>query len=234
MSPEVARRVIELFRLHQPPQHAKCNLSPQETRLLRAEMAIRVLIADDHRLFRDGLRRILEDRDHFEVVAEAATGIEAVELARQHRPDVAVVDVTMPELNGSRSAGAKGYLLEDTAEEGLAQAIPCVSRGEEFFSPAVAGVLATERTVVEDRYETLTERERQLYQLLGEGGSNKDIAGRLDLSLHTVETHRTRIMEKMASISSIAKDPWYFGVGFDSLSSGTYGNRCIDSRRDPC
>ncbi len=198
-------------------------------------MAIRILIADDHRLFRDGLRRILEERDHFEVVAEAATGIEAVQLAREHRPDVAVVDVTMPELNGaeatrqilkasprtavlmlsmhaderyvrrSRAAGAKGYLLKDTAEEGLTQAILCVSRGEEFFSPAIANVFSTDRVVEEDRYETLTERERQVYQMLAEGGANKDIAGRLNLSLHTVETHRTRIMEKMGlhSISEL-------------------------------
>lgn len=198
-------------------------------------MAIRILIADDHRLFRDGLRRILEDRDQFEVVAEAATGIEAVQLAREHRPDVAVVDVTMPELNGteatrqilkasprtavlmlsmhaderyvrrSRAAGAKGYLLKDTAEEGLAQAILCVNRGEEFFSPAVANVALTGRAGEEDRYETLTERERQIYQMLAEGNANKDIAGKLNLSLHTVETHRTRIMEKMGlhSISEL-------------------------------
>lgn len=198
-------------------------------------MAIRVLIADDHRLFRDGLRRILEDRDHFEVVAEAGTGIEAVELARLHRPDVAVVDVTMPELNGteatrqilkasprtavlmlsmhaderyvlrSRAAGAKGYLLKDTAEEGLAQAILCVSRGEEFFSPAVANAFSVDTGAVEDRYEALTERERQIYQMLAEGNANKDIAARLQLSLHTVETHRTRIMEKMGlhSISEL-------------------------------
>lgn len=198
-------------------------------------MAIRVLIADDHRLFRDGLRHILEDRDHFEVVAEAGTGLEAVELARLHRPDVAVVDVTMPELNGteatrqilkasprtavlmlsmhaderyvrrSRAAGAKGYLLKDTAEEGLAQAILCVSRGEEFFSPAVADAISADRNVGEDRYESLTERERQVYQMLAEGNANKDIAARLQLRLHTVETHRTRIMGKMGlhSISEL-------------------------------
>ena len=196
---------------------------------------VRILIADDHRLFRDGLRRILEDRPEFTVVAEAATGIEAVELAREYKPDVAVVDVGMPELNGveatrqilraspktavlilsmhgderyvrrSRLSGAKGYLLKDAAEEGLAQAILCLSRGEEFFSPSLAKILETSANLVEDRYEALTERERQVYQMLAEGGSNKEIATRLELSLHTVETHRTRIMEKLGlhSISEL-------------------------------
>lgn len=196
---------------------------------------IRILIADDHRLFREGLRRIIEDRPGFLVVAEASTGLQAVELAKQHKPDVAVVDIGMPELNGveatrqiqrwsaktavlilsmhgderyvrqSRLAGAKGYLLKDAAGEGLAQAILCLNRGEEFFSPGLAKILEAESGVVEDRYEKLTERERQIYQMLAEGGSNKEIATRLDLSLHTVETHRTRVMEKLGlhSISEL-------------------------------
>jgi DNA-binding NarL/FixJ family response regulator len=198
-------------------------------------MSVRILIADDHRLFRDGLRRILEDRPGFEVVAEAATGVEAVALVKRLAPDVAVVDIGMPELNGveatrqiakaspktavlilsmhgderyvrrSKLVGAKGYLLKDAAEEGLAQAILCLSRGEEFFSPNVAKLLDTEVGAVDDRYDNLTERERQIYQMLAEGGSNKEIALRLELSLHTVETHRTRIMEKLGlhSISEL-------------------------------
>jgi DNA-binding NarL/FixJ family response regulator len=87
----------------------------------------------------------------------------------------------------------------------LAQAILCLSRGEEFFSPSLAKILETGTNLVEDRYEALTERERQVYQMLAEGGSNKEIATRLELSLHTVETHRTRIMEKLAlhSISEL-------------------------------
>jgi two-component system, NarL family, response regulator NreC len=197
--------------------------------------SIRIILADDHRLFRDGLRRILEDQPGFDIVAEAATGIEAVALAKTHKPDVAVVDVGMPELNGveatrqilrvspetavlilsmhnderyvrrSKLAGAMGYLLKDTAEEGLTQAIVCLSRGEEFFSPSLARFLDGPMPIVDDRYETLTERERQIYQMLAEGGSNKEIAVRLDLSLHTVETHRTRIMDKLGlhSISEL-------------------------------
>lgn len=105
----------------------------------------------------------------------------------------------------SIAAGAMGYLLKDTAEEGLAQAILCLSRGEEFFGPGLAEHMSAYHNGKEDRYETLTERERQLYQMLAEGGSNKEIAVRLDLSLHTVETHRTRIMGKLGvhSISEL-------------------------------
>ena len=194
---------------------------------------IGILVADDHTLFRNGLRRILEEQGEFEVVAEASSGLQAVEQARQHRPDVAILDIGMKELNGIEAAaqirtaspgtavlilsmhdderyvvralkaGARGYLLKDAVEEGLIQALRALVRGETFFSPAIARMLA-ERQIenaayvdMEDRYELLTERERQLYHMLAEGKSNKDIANRLGLSLHTVETHRTRIMQKL-------------------------------------
>jgi DNA-binding NarL/FixJ family response regulator len=194
---------------------------------------IRIEIADDHAILRQGLRRILETRENLQVVAEAASGLEAVELAQVYRPDVAVVDVGMKELNGidataqiirrspqtavlilsmhsderyvvrSIRAGARGYLLKDSVEEELIQAIELVHAGRSFFSPAVAQVLsstyAREREAhhVDDRYELLTDRERQIYQLLAEGNSNKEVAARLGVSLHTVETHRTRIMDKL-------------------------------------
>ncbi len=196
-------------------------------------MAIRILLADDHTLFRRGLRRILEEHPEFCVVAEAGSGIEAIELAEKERPDVAVLDIGMSELNGVEvaehivrhwpaiavlilsmhnderyvlravKAGARGYILKDSVEEGVIQAIHCVHRGHAFFSPAVARVLRDsgardlERRTTDDRYELLTERERQIHHLLAEGKSNKEIAGRLGLSVHTVETHRTRIMEKL-------------------------------------
>jgi DNA-binding NarL/FixJ family response regulator len=196
-------------------------------------MPISILLADDHAILRLGLRRILESYPDFTVVAEASSGLQAVELARQLQPDVAIVDVSMAGLNGieataqllrrsphtavlilsmynderyvtrSLKAGASGYLLKDSVEEDLIQAIQLVCQGGQFFSPAVARLLASRRgpppvrEKVEDRYELLTERERQVYQLVAEGRSNKEIASLLGLSLHTVETHRTRIMEKL-------------------------------------
>jgi DNA-binding NarL/FixJ family response regulator len=203
-------------------------------------MSLRILLADDHNLFRQGIRRILETQPDLQVVAEASSGLEAIDLARQHQPDVAIVDIAMKELNGIEAtaqllrhsprtavlilsmysderyvvravrAGARGYLLKDTLEEGLIDAVQHVAQGQAFFSPTIGRILqeAHNRDLqgqkVDDRYELLTERERQLYHMLAEGQSNKEIASRLNLSLHTVETHRTRIMEKMG-VHSIAE-----------------------------
>jgi DNA-binding NarL/FixJ family response regulator len=196
-------------------------------------MSIRILLADDHTMMRQGLRHILESQPGFEIVAETSSGIEAVESARHLKPDVAIVDVAMKELNGIEAtaqilkhsphtavlilsmysderyvlravkAGARGYVLKNSAGDELIQAIHAVEKGQAFFSPAVGRIFqngfarlkdARETT---DRYDLLTDRERQIYQLLAEGNSNKDIANRLGLSLHTVETHRWRIMDKL-------------------------------------
>jgi len=196
-------------------------------------MPIRILIADDHTILRQGLRRILTQAPDFEVVGEASSGVEAVEQATLLKPDVAIMDIAMKELNGieatrqiARSsphtavlvlsmysdepyviratrAGARGYLLKDSIEEDLLQAIRVVHTGQPFFSPLIAKILLEGYTrgsngkQVDDRYDLLTPRERQVYQLLAEGKSNKELAHMLNLSVHTVETHRIRVMEKM-------------------------------------
>ncbi|MBZ5582869.1 MAG: response regulator transcription factor [Acidobacteriia bacterium] len=197
-------------------------------------MPVRILLADDHAILRQGLRRILESYPGFAVVAEAGTGLEAVRLAEQERPDVAVVDIAMKELNGveataqirkaspstavlilsmhrdesyvirSVRAGASGYILKDSVEDELIQAIHAVQKKGHFFSPAIAALVregcsrARKPDAAADRYELLTRTEKVVYQMIAEGNSNKEIGARLNTSVHTVETHRAHIMEKMA------------------------------------
>jgi two-component system, NarL family, response regulator NreC len=194
---------------------------------------IRILLADDHTLIRRGLRALLERQNGFAVVAEAADGRQAVEMAAAVSPDVAVIDIGMPNLNGIEAArritekrpetavvilsmhadesyvlralksGARGYLLKDSPEEDLIHAICAVHNGKAFFSPEISKMLAEDymrqmrQRGVEDSYELLTPREREILQMLGEGNSNKEVATKLNLSLHTVETHRGNLLEKL-------------------------------------
>jgi two-component system, NarL family, response regulator NreC len=194
---------------------------------------IRILLADDHTVVRKGLRLLLESQPGFEVVADASSGREAVALAEQYSPDVVVMDVAMPILNGIEAArqisansprtaivflsmhadegyvlkalksGARAYLLKDSAEHDLIAAIQAVAEGKAFFSPAISKMLVEDymrqmrERNVEDSYELLTTREREILQLLAEGKSNKDVASLLNLSLYTVETHRGNILQKL-------------------------------------
>jgi DNA-binding NarL/FixJ family response regulator len=194
---------------------------------------IRVLLADDHTLIRAGLRMVVESQPDLTVVGEADNGREAVAMAETLKPDVVVMDIGMPGLNGIEAsrqirekmpdtqvvmlsmhsdegyvlralkAGAKAYLLKDSAEADLARAIQAAAEGRSFFSPAVGKVLLEDymrklqRTGAEDSYELLSPREREILQLVAEGKSSKEIAGLLELSAYTVETHRARIMQKL-------------------------------------
>lgn len=193
----------------------------------------RILMADDHTLVRQGLRRILEEQPDWQVVAEAGNGFEAVRLAAELRPDIVILDIGMPQLNGLEAArqiakrlpsvrilmlsmhadevhitravqaGACGYLLKDSADVDLVKAVTATAQGKSFFSPAAATVMLddyrrslTERGVG-DRYETLSEREREIFQLIAEGRSNKAVADLLCISPATVETHRAHVLEKL-------------------------------------
>lgn len=184
---------------------------------------ITVLLADDHGLVRRGFRRMLEDDPEIRVVGEAADGAEAVKLAQQFEPQVVVMDMAMPGLNGMQAcmeilrvlpktgvlilsmyseenyvrnalnAGAKGYILKDALEIDLAAAVKKVAAGQKVVGP---GLLSSTVDQDEDSGK-LTPRERQILQLIAEGKSNKEIAALLELSVNTVSVHRANLMEAL-------------------------------------
>lgn len=194
---------------------------------------MRVLLADDHGIVRRGLRTLLESEPGLTVVAEAADGLEALRMTAEHQPDLLILDIGMPKLNGidvaaraqklerapktiilsmhsdesyiirALAAGARAYLLKDATDEDLLPAVRAVAAGKPFFSPAVTAVLVEDyvrRLQVKgltDTYHLLTDREKEVLQLLAEGRSNKEVATVLELSLSTVETHRSNLMQKL-------------------------------------
>ena len=196
-------------------------------------MKLKVLIADDHGVVRKGLRLLLEQYPELEVVGEAANGRDVVRLATELAPEIVLMDVAMPLLNGidaaeqvrranpqigvimltmhadegyvlrALNAGVKGYLLKESAEDDLLRAIRAVSQGKPFFSPAITETLLEDYMRVlkqeglSDTFELLTAREKEVLQLLAEGKSNKEVAAILEVSLYTVESHRTNLMQKL-------------------------------------
>ncbi len=193
---------------------------------------IRILIADDHTLFRNGLRALFESLPDTELVGEAATGVEAITRAEKLQPDVVLMDIQMPGINGIEAtrqivhtsphigiivvtmfedddsvfaamrAGARGYVLKGADQEEMLRAIRAVARGEALFGPAIANRLMNffmgpKAAALEPIFPDLTEREREVLDLLAQGMNNQDIAGRLVISVKTVRNHVSNIFSKL-------------------------------------
>jgi two-component system response regulator NreC len=194
---------------------------------------VRIMIADDHPLVRSGLRALLERDGEFQVIAEAADGYEAIDLAVLHKPDVILLDVGMPRLSGpdaaqsisqklpaarivmlsmhsdeayvlrALKAGARGYLLKASPEADVIAAIRAVASGNAYFSPSITKLLVEEYVIearrrgIEDSYDLLSTREKEILQLLASGKTNREIAELLFISVATVETHRNNVFQKL-------------------------------------
>lgn len=201
-------------------------------------MSIEIILADDHNIMREALRVLLEKESDMEVIGEAADGQPTLRLAQEKRPDVVIMDISMPGLNGIEAtrkitakvsgvkvialsaysdrrfifhmfkAGASGYLLKDCLFEELAVAIRAVAKNQIYVSPKIADVVVKDfirRSLKDDLtvFSILTDREREVLQLLSEGQTTKQIASLLEVSVKTIETHRQHIMDKL-DIRSIA------------------------------
>ena len=196
-------------------------------------MPLRILIADDHTVVRDGLRAALEQQPDLRVVAEACDGRECVRLAEEHSPDVVIMDIAMPNMNGMEAtrrivasnprigvvvlsmhqdesyvlgalkAGAKAYILKDSARTDVIDAVRATARGESYLTRKISRMLQEDHVLdmqsrgVGDSYDMLTDREREVLQMVAEGKANKEVAALLHISLTTVETHRAHILQKL-------------------------------------
>jgi DNA-binding NarL/FixJ family response regulator len=194
---------------------------------------LNILVADDHTLVNQGVTKILEEQPDWKVIAQASDGRDAVRLGTDLKPDVAVIDVSMPTLNGVEAtaqltaqapavkvlmlsmhademlvgralrAGARGYLLKDSADVDLVRAVTAVAAGESFFSPEIANRMVNDYVgrLAErgetDKIDRLSPREREVLQLVAEGHTNRQIAELLSIRPATVETHRSHILQKL-------------------------------------
>lgn len=185
------------------------------------------MLADDHKVVCQGFRLILSREPDMEVVGDAFTGLDAVALATTLKPDVVVLDVAMPDINGvevtrrilrdvpqtkiviltmhkdvvyvreALRAGAKGYLLKDSIDVELAAAVRAIGRGDAYLSPSISATVLEGYQQVTDPFDSITNRERQVLQLLAEGKTSKEVAIELNISVYTVDAHRSRIMKKL-------------------------------------
>ena len=200
---------------------------------------LRILLADDHQIMREGLRSLIEKNPDMEIVGEAENGEKAVRLAKTLKPDIAIIDIGMPDLNGIEAtrqivekvpgikiialsmhsdkrfitsmlgAGASGYLLKDCAFEELVSSIQAVAAKGTYLSPKIAGVVVKDylnraTSEASSAFSALTNRQREVLQLIAEGKSTKHIAFHLNISIKTVETHIQKIMQRL-DIHSIAE-----------------------------
>ena len=193
---------------------------------------IRILLADDHAIVRQGFKLILNQQADMTVVGEAGDGAEAVQRALELKPDLVIMDIAMPRVNGveatrrimengpacgvlvlsmhkdavyvreSLRAGAKGYLLKEAIDQDLLRAVRAVANGEGFLSPEISRTVLDEFERTEDPFDLLTAREREVMQMLAEGKVAKEIATALDISVYTVDAHRGHIMKKLGLHSS--------------------------------
>lgn len=216
-------------------------------------MGIRIIIADDHKIMRDGLRTLLEHEPDMDVIAEAENGRKIVQLAQKWRPDVVIMDISMPELNGLEAtrqillknpnvkvvalsmhadkrfvagmleAGAKAYLLKDSAFSQLAEAIRNVHSGKTYLGDHISDVIVREYVNFLNRREpeSLTSREKEILQLLAEGNTTKQAAAQLLISVKTVETHRQHIMDKLNIFSIAGLTKYAIREGITSLEAGS-------------
>lgn len=193
---------------------------------------VRIVLADDHAVVRQGFRLILNQEPDMQVIGEAGNGKEAVELVFRLKPDILILDIAMVGMNGVEAtrlvcqntpeckvlvlsmhrdavyvretlrSGAAGYILKDSIDQDLLSAIRAVAAGGSFLSPEVARTVLDDYRQVEDPFDLLTAREREVMQMLAEGKVAKEVAAALDVSVFTVDAHRGRIMKKLGIKSS--------------------------------